>query len=100
MGFFNSYAIKAGRKKFSATVVEDLSLKVTAELGRPVDLSDFVPSITRVAESIYDGDVAPYISKHPSIHKAQALLAQKRAVDFMYPALLKLLSSPMNGSAF
>ncbi len=63
---------------------------MTGELGRPIDLSDFVPSITRVADSIYDGDVAPYISEHPWIHKAQTLLAQKRAVDFMYPALFKL----------
>ena len=91
MGFFNSFAIKAGRKKFSAAVVEDLIVKMTAELGRPVDLSDYVRSITRVAESIYDGDVAPYVSEPPSIHKAQTLLARKRAVDFMYPALFKLL---------
>ena len=80
--FFNSFAIKAGRKKFSATVVEELSLEKLQQNWAARRFERLRSSITRVAESIYDGDVPPYVSEHPSIHKAETLLAQKRAVEF------------------
>ena len=68
-GFFQQLRHQGRPKEVLGNGDGDLSLKMTGELGRPIDLSDFVPSITRVADSIYDGDVAPSSPSTPGSTK-------------------------------
>ncbi|TAU47465.1 hypothetical protein ELI44_05230 [Rhizobium ruizarguesonis] len=93
MGFFSNFAIKSGRRNFTALVLTEVRLKLEQELGRELDLKSLTPSMVTVAEKIFNEDLAPHISGHPSNYKIKMQEAHQRAVDAICDAIADALDA-------
>lgn len=93
MGFFSNFAVKSGRRNFTVMVLAEVRLKLEQELGRELDLKPLTPTMVAVAEKIFNEDLAPHISDHPSLYKIKMQDAHQRAVDALCDAIADALDA-------